>query len=52
MLEQIAGAGSSVFAVPKAHRVAVLEGLEQAERGEVMTDEEMAALWKRCGLLS
>jgi hypothetical protein len=28
-----------VFAVPAEHRVAVLEGLEQAERGLVMTDE-------------
>jgi predicted transcriptional regulator len=39
-----------VFAVPAEHRVAVLEGLEQAERGLVMTDEGMATLWKKCGL--
>jgi len=50
MLEQIAGAGSGVFAVPAAHRAAVLEGLEQAERGEVMTAGEMAVLWRKCGL--
>jgi len=47
VLEQIAS--GSVFTVPKEHRAAVLESLEQAERGEFMTDDEMAALWKRCG---
>jgi predicted transcriptional regulator len=39
-----------VFNVPAEHRAAVLEGLDQADRGEFATDEEMAALWKRCGL--
>jgi len=38
------------FIVPEEHRAAVLEGLRQAERGEFATDEEMAALWKKCGL--
>jgi predicted transcriptional regulator len=50
VLEQIAAAGSDVFAVPEEHRAAVLEGLEQAERGEFISDDEMAALWKKCGL--
>jgi predicted transcriptional regulator len=50
VLEQIAAAGSDVFTVPEEHRAAVLEGLEQAERGQFMNDEEMAALWKNCGL--
>jgi len=50
VLEQIAAAGSDVFIVPEGHRAAVLEGLGQAERGEFATDEEMAALWKKCGL--
>ncbi len=50
VLEQIAAAGSDVFIVPEEHRAAVLEGLGQAERGEFATDEEMAALWKKCGL--
>jgi predicted transcriptional regulator len=36
--------------VPDEHRAAVLEGLEQAERGEFASDHEMAALWKKCGL--
>jgi hypothetical protein len=50
VLEHIAAAGSDVFIVPGEHRGAVLEGLEQAERGEFVSDEEMAALWKKCGL--
>ena len=31
-------------------RQALLEGIEQARRGEFASDEEMAALWKRHGL--
>ena len=50
VLEQIAAAGSDLFVVPEEQRAAVLEGLEQAERGEFASDEEMAALWKKCGL--
>jgi hypothetical protein len=50
VLEQIAAAGSDVFAVPERHRAAVLEGLGQAERGEFMSDDEMAAPWNKCGL--
>jgi hypothetical protein len=50
VLEQIAAAGSDPFIVPEAHRTAVLEGLGQAARGEFASDEEMADLWKKCGL--
>jgi predicted transcriptional regulator len=50
VLEQIAAAGSHLFKVPEEHRAAVREGLEQAERGEFVSDDEMAALWKKCGL--
>ena len=32
-------------------RVAVQEGLEQAQRGEFVPDEDMQAFWKRCGVL-
>jgi hypothetical protein len=49
VLEQIAAAGSEPFIVPEAHRAALLEGLRAAERGEFASDEEMAALWKKCG---
>ena len=50
VLEQIAAAGADVFPVPDDHRAAILEGLEQAKRGEYVSDEEMAAVWKKCGL--
>lgn len=50
VLEQIAAAGVERFVVPESHRVAVLQGLSEAERGEYVSDEEMAALWKRCGV--
>ena len=40
----------AVFTVPDEHRAAVREGLEQAQRGKFATDDEMAALWKKCGL--
>ena len=50
ILEQIAAAGSGMFVVPEAHRAAVLQGLGQAERGELVSDDEMAKLWKKCGL--
>jgi predicted transcriptional regulator len=50
VLEQIAAAGSDLFIIPDDHRAAVLEGFAQADRGEFATDEEMAALWKKCGL--
>jgi hypothetical protein len=48
VLEQIAAAGSDPFVVPEADRAAVLEGLEQAERGEFASDEEIVDLWKKC----
>lgn len=52
VLEQIAAAGSDlfIFIVPDGHRAAVREGIEQAERGEFVSNDDMAALWKKCGL--
>ncbi len=50
VLEQIAAAGSDVFTIPDEHRAAVLEGLREADQGNFMGDDEMAALWKKCGL--
>ncbi|MEN3288142.1 MAG: hypothetical protein V7634_2442 [Bradyrhizobium sp.] len=50
LLEQIAEAGSEVFRVPDDHRADVIEGLAEAERGEFVSDEDMAALWKKFGL--
>ena len=50
VLEQIAAAGRDPFVVPESHRAAVLEGVAEAERGEYVSDEDMAPLWKKCGL--
>ena len=50
VLEQIAAQPDGVFELPDEHIAAVMEGLKQAERGEFASDEEMAALWKKCGL--
>jgi len=50
VLEQIAAAGSEIFTVPEHHRVAIMEDLAEAQRGECVSDEEMTALWKKCGL--
>lgn len=33
-----------------AHREAVSEGLEQMRRGELASDEEIAAIYRRAGL--
>ncbi len=48
LLDEVASGGA--FSVPADHKTAVLEGLEQARRGERATDAEMVALWKKCGL--
>jgi predicted transcriptional regulator len=50
VLEQIVAAGSGLFVIPEDHRVDVLEGLAEVERGEFASDDEMAELWKKCGL--
>jgi len=50
VLEQIAAAGSGPFKVPEDHRAAVLQGFEETERGDFVSDDEMSALWKKCGL--
>ncbi len=50
VLEQIVAFGSDPFVVPEEHRAAVLQGLAEAARGEYVSDEDMAALWKKCGL--
>ena len=50
ILEQIAAFGSEPFIVPESHRAAVLQGLAEADRGEYVSDEDMADLWKKCGL--
>jgi predicted transcriptional regulator len=48
--DRSAADASGTFIVPEEHRGAILEGLRQADRGEFASEEEMAALWKKCGL--
>jgi predicted transcriptional regulator len=50
VLEHIAAAGSGLYVVPDDHRAAVLEGFQEAERNEFVSDDEMATLWRKCGL--
>ncbi len=50
ILEQIVAFGSEPFIVPESHRAAVFQGLAEAERGEYVSDNDIAALWKKCGL--
>jgi hypothetical protein len=39
VIEHIAVSGQSIFTIPDDHRAAVLEGLAQARRGELVADE-------------
>jgi predicted transcriptional regulator len=41
---------TGVYVMTDDERAAVQEGLEQADRGEFASDEEMEAFWKRCGV--
>ncbi len=50
VIEHIAASEDGTFHIPDEHREAVLEGLAQADRGEFASEEDMAALWKKCGL--
>jgi hypothetical protein len=49
-IEEIVSADDELFRIPDDHLPGVLEGLAEAERGEFASDEDMAALWKKCGL--
>ena len=42
---------TDLYVMTAEERAAVHEGLEQAQRGEFVSDEDMQALWKRCGIL-
>jgi len=50
VLEQIAASSDGMFEIPEEHLAGVLEGLEQAKRGDFASDEDMARLWKKAGL--
>jgi predicted transcriptional regulator len=42
---------TGVYVMSDEERAAVQEGLEQARRGEFVSDEEMDAFWKKIGVL-
>jgi len=42
--------GGGIAPLDDEARVAIREGLEQARRGELVPEAEIAALWKRFGL--
>jgi predicted transcriptional regulator len=46
----MADAETADHEIDEETRAAILEGLEQARRGEFVPDEEIEALWKRHGL--
>lgn len=50
VLEQIIETSGDVFVIPEDHLEGVLQGLAEAESGELVGDDEMAALWTKCGL--
>ncbi len=50
LIEKTAIAEDEIFRIPDDHLPGVLEGLAQAERGEFASEEQIAALWKKCGL--
>ena len=41
---------TGVYAMTDDERAGVIEGLKQAERGQFVTEREMAAFWTRCGV--
>jgi len=47
VLEQIAAQVSGLFEIPDEHIAAVMEGLEQAERGEFASEEEIEGLLRK-----
>lgn len=47
MLSAIESAGAEPEGIPEEHLAAVLEGLDQIDRGEFATDEQIAAAWRR-----
>jgi D-serine dehydratase len=42
---------SGVYVLDKEEELAIREGLAQLDRGEWMSEEDMKAFWKRCGIL-
>jgi predicted transcriptional regulator len=51
MLIDVAASDLAPYVLTDEERKAVEEGLAEAERGEFATDEEVAAMWRRFGLV-
>ena len=49
LLEELAAVDEPYILSPD-ERAVLLPALERAERGEFASDEEVAALWRKCGL--
>ena len=47
LAREIEARRTGVYIMTSEERAAVREGLEQARRGEFVSDDEMAALWKK-----
>jgi hypothetical protein len=42
---------TGVYVLDKDEEAAIREGIEQLDRGEAVSEEEMRSFWKRCGVL-
>jgi predicted transcriptional regulator len=51
LAREIEARRTGVYVMDDDERAAVREGLEQARRGEFVSDEEMDAFWKEIGVL-
>jgi predicted transcriptional regulator len=51
LAREIEARRSGVYVMSDEERVAVQEGLGQAQRGEFVPDDEMDAFWKKYGVL-
>jgi len=51
LAREIEARRSGVYVMSDEERAAVQEGLDQARRGEFMSDDEMNAFWKKYGVL-
>jgi predicted transcriptional regulator len=51
LAREIEARRSGLYVMSDEERAAVQEGLEQARRGEFVSDDEMDAFWKKYGVL-
>jgi predicted transcriptional regulator len=51
LAREIEARRTGVYIMSDEERAAVHQGLEQARRGEFVSDEEMDAFWKKIGVL-